>query len=285
MDGFFLVDKPKGITSQVVCERVKRKLNLNKVGHTGTLDPSASGVMILAFNKATRLIRLLDKEDKEYITDIVFGYDTDTLDMDGKILKDIPMEFTLEQLKDSIEKVVTQEWQVPPMTSAIHWKGKRLYEYQRMGIELNPEPRKVKVISYAILSDLKFWENHWEIRMSLKVEKGYYIRSFARDLGKMLGGCAVVKELRRIKIGNFSIEQAKPIEEITLNDGWKIEDVFSFPRLEVNDYIAKLVRNGVTLDNRQGDMQGDFFVTNNCDIIAVYETVEPLQYKPVVILK
>lgn len=285
MDGFILVDKPKGMTSLAVCNKIKYMLGLNKCGHSGTLDPNTTGILVVACNRATKLLKLINEHDKEYIATISFGYDSDTLDVDGNITNDINMSFTMEELKAKIAELVKLEEQIPPMTSAIKINGKKLYEYQRKGIEVEVKPRKTKIYDYKILSDLRCVDGHLEFDILLSVAKGFYVRSFARDLGKMLGGCAILKELRRTKAGEFNVNDAKKLDGLTINDLAPIFDIFKMPSLEVNDYIKGLVLNGVVLDERQIEIDEPFYVTNKCDIIAIYEVVEPKKYKPIIIFK
>lgn len=283
MDGFILVDKPKGMTSLDVCMKLKRSLKLNKCGHSGTLDPNTTGILVVAVNRATKLLKLINEHDKEYIATIVFGLDSDTLDVDGNITNNIDMEFTFEELKEKVAQLSKEKTQIPPMTSAIKINGKKLYEYQRKGIEIEVQPRGINIYDYEILSDLRRVDNHLEIDIRLNVAKGFYVRSFARDLGKALGGVAILKELRRTFAGEFKVVDSKPLDSITIDDIKSIEEIFDLPRVEVNDYIARLVKNGIVLDERQTSINQNFYVVNNCDIIAIYEVVEPLKYKPILI--
>lgn len=283
MDGFILVDKPKGMTSLDVCMKLKRNLKLNKCGHSGTLDPNTTGILVVAVNRATKLLKLINEHDKEYIATIVFGLDSDTLDVDGNITNNIDMEFTFEELKEKVAQLSKEKTQIPPMTSAIKINGKKLYEYQRKGIEIEVQPRGINIYDYEILSDLRRVDNHLEIDIRLNVAKGFYVRSFARDLGKALGGVAILKELRRTFAGEFKVVDSKPLDLITIDDIKSIEEIFDLPKVEVNDYIARLVKNGIVLDERQTSINQNFYVVNNCDIIAIYEVVEPLKYKPILI--
>lgn len=285
IDGFLFVDKPKKMTSLDVCNKIKRTLSLDKCGHSGTLDPNTTGILVVACNKATKLLKLINEHDKEYIATISFGYDSDTLDFDGMITKDVEMVFTQEELEHQLEALSKLEVQIPPMTSSIKIQGKKLYEYQRKGIEIKVEPRKTKIYSYEILSPLRTVEGHLEFDIKLSVVKGFYVRSFARDLGSMLNGCAILKELRRTKVGEFNVDSSIPLNEIQPSDMISIQKMFPFPSIEVNDYMANLVKNGVMLDERQTTLNEPFYVKNNCDIIAIYEVVEPLKYKPILIFK
>ena len=279
-DGFIFVDKEKEITSFQVCNKIKWKLKLDKTGHNGTLDPNATGMMIVATNKATKLMKYINEHNKEYVATIAFGKISDTLDFDSNVLDGKLNKFNIEELKSAIASLKEERYQIPPMTSAIKINGKKLYEYQRDGIEIELEKREIKINDIELI---EFNDDLYECIIRLNVSKGFYVRSFARDLGKLLNSDAIIKELRRTKIEEYDVSNAKKLEDITLDDIIKIEDFFNFPKVEVNDYIAKLVKNGVTLDNRQTSINGIFFVVNNCDIIAIYEEIEKNIYKPVLI--
>ena len=281
MNGFILIDKPKGITSFTVCNKIRKILNLDKTGHNGTLDPNATGLMVVACNKATKLMRLINEHDKEYIATIIFGKTSDTLDVDGNVTDGILKDFNMEDLIDKINILKNVEEQIPPMTSAIKINGKKLYEYQKKGIEIELEKRKIKINDIELL---EYNEDLHECKIRLNVSKGFYVRSFARDLGKLLNSDAIISDLRRTKIDNLDVKDAKSIDDLNIDDIIPIDKYFNFPKIEVNDYIAKLVKNGVTLDERQTNIDGIFFVTNKCDIIAIYEKIENNKYKPILIL-
>lgn len=283
MDGFLLVDKEKNITSFGVCNKLKKKFNINKCGHNGTLDPNTTGLMICAIGKATKLLKLINEHDKEYIARIAFGCDSSTLDFDGDI-KYYDFNPSMDKIKEGLEYLKGVETQIPPMVSNVKVNGKRLREYQNKNIDVNVQARNVKLYGYEILGDLIKVDNHYELDVRVFVSKGYYVRALARDLGQYLGTKAILHELRRTKINNYMVNNAKRIDDINYNDVISIFDFFDLPKVEVNDYIAKLVKNGITLDDRQTRINGVFYVTNNYDIIAIYEEVEPLKYKPILIL-
>ena len=286
MDGFLLIDKPKGITSQTVCNIVKKKLNINKCGHNGTLDPNTTGIMLIAINQATKCLKLLNEHDKEYIATIIFGLDSNTLDMDTKEeIKSIDMEVNIEDIKLALDKLKDEEYQLPPLTSAIKIDGKKLYEYQRSNIDIDIKPRKVKLYDYEIVSPLRDFNGHKEIDVRVKVTKGYYVRALARDLGKMLGGCAILHELRRTKMNDYDVKDAIKLDDLSENNVVGITDFLKYPSVEVLDYMRKLVLNGIELDSRQTNLKGVFYVTNNCDIIALYEEISENKYKPILIFK
>ena len=281
MDGFIILDKPKGVTSFSACNKLRRQLNLDKTGHNGTLDPNATGLMIIGCNRALKLMKLINEHDKEYIAKIKFGKTSKTLDYDSDVLDGKLSDFNKDELLNKINILKNQTEQIPPMTSAIKINGKKLYEYQREGKEIELEKRPIKIYDIELLS---YDEINKECDIRLFVSKGFYVRSFARDLGELLESDAIIKELRRTKIDNITIDKSKKLDDISEADIIKIDKFFDFPKVEVNDYIAKLVKNGVTLDDRQTTIDGVFFVTNKCDIIAVYEKIEDNKYKPILIL-
>ena len=164
------------------------------------------------------MLKFLNEHDKEYITTIAFGYNSNTLDIYGNITEDINMQFSLAELKEKLQALANKTTQVPPMVSAIKVNGKKLYELERKGISCELEERPAKIYDYELLSDLRMVNNHLEIDIRLSVSKGFYVRSFARDLGKMLNGCAVMKSLRRIKSGQFSIENATKLDDLSLDN-------------------------------------------------------------------
>ncbi len=279
MDGFLIGYKPKGLTSFSFCNRIRKKLHVNKVGHTGTLDPNAEGLMIIGINNGCRMMKFFDENEKTYIARIVFGYDTISLDMDSEITKDIKMNVEMPNLKEKLAILAKKTTQIPPMISSIKVDGMKLYQYARKDIDVKIKERNVHIIDYEILSDLEYINNHYEVDIKLRVSKGYYIRSFARDLGMLLGGCAVVKELKRISIDKYDIKDAIALDDI--NDGSVIKpwDFLKYEMIDVDDYMAKLCKNGVILDERQTNINTPFYVRNNDKIIALYEPIEDNKYK------
>ena len=286
MNGFFLVDKPKSKTSSNVVLNIKKRLNLKKCGHNGTLDPNTTGLMVVGCNEATKLMKFINEHDKAYITTIVFGYDSNTLDVHGNISEDFEMNFTEEELDKALLKIKSFNKQIPPMVSAIKIDGKKLYELERKNINIELEPRDIEIYNITKLSNLRKVDGHLEVDLIIDCSKGFYVRSFARDLGILLGGKAIMKELRRIRSGEFNIQNSTPLDEISIDNLISIESMFpNFDRLNVNDYIAKLAMNGVVFDERQIKTNIPFYVIHKHEIIAIYEPVEEYKYKPVVIFK
>jgi len=281
MDGFLLVNKPIGLTSHDVVYRIKKKLKIDKIGHTGTLDPFASGLLILCLGKATKLAYLFSNLDKAYEGTVVFGNHYDTYDTTGKIMNSDTPHINKASLEEAVLSMIGTYNQIPPMYSAIKKDGKKLYELAREGIEIERESREVTITQFDIISPLK----HNEFSFHLNVSKGTYIRSIAVDLAIKLNTYAALSVLKRVSVGKYLLQFAKNIEEIENNDIISLDDYFQDTKsIILNEYMIKLVRNGVYLDQRQIETNEPFLVKNEAlENIAYYEVVSSYQYKPVII--
>lgn len=209
MDGFLLIDKPKGVTSHDVVDRVRKILGIRKVGHSGSLDPHATGLLILGIGKATRFLPFLMDLPKVYLATFRLGVLTDSLDLTGEVLleKEIP-PLTRERIEQALRKFRGEIDQVPPAFSAKKIQGKRLYELAREGVLVSPGKKRVTIYELELLD---FEPQRLFVRT--RVSKGTYIRSLARDIAEALGTVGVVEELRRIAIGPFRVEEAVPLED------------------------------------------------------------------------
>ena len=205
--GFLVVDKPRGMTSNAVVGRVKRATGIKKVGHAGTLDPLATGVVVVAVGPVTRLIRFIQEQPKEYLATAQFGVSTDTLDSDGAVLTREPMEFTEEELEDVASRFVGTVLQVPPMVSALKHQGRRLYELARQGEVVEREARPVEIHELEIESVGA--GPYPEVEFRVVCGKGTYVRSLADDLAAALGGSAHLTALRRTRTGSLDVETAR----------------------------------------------------------------------------
>lgn len=212
MQGFLLLKKPKGLTSFSAVSAVKRLTGERRVGHTGTLDPMATGVLPIFLGRATSLSGIMLDGDKRYKAVIKLGITTDTEDITGKVLNEKTVEVTTEQLKSALEHFVGEISQTPPMYSALKKDGVRLYELARRGEKVEIEKRKVEIFSITLLSDIDD-ENCFTI--DVLVSKGTYIRSLARDIGEYLGCGAALAGLERTAAGGFSIEDGVALEQLT----------------------------------------------------------------------
>lgn len=250
MEGIIVVNKPKGITSFDVIRKLKKILKTKKIGHTGTLDPLATGVMLMCVGKATKLASDLEAKDKVYIADFDIGYATDTYDIEGKKIAENIIEVSKEDLEQSIKKFIGNIKQVPPMYSAIKIDGNKLYHLARKGIEVERPERDV-TIEYINLLDFK--DN--KAKIETKVSKGCYIRSLVFDIGQDLGTYATMTALQRKQVGDYSLENSyslEQIEEMVLNNDFKflktIEEIFSYDKYSLQtEKELTLYKNGNTV--------------------------------------
>lgn len=250
MEGIIVVNKPKGITSFDVIRKLKKILKTKKIGHTGTLDPLATGIMLVCVGKATKLASDLEAKDKIYIADFDIGYATDTYDIEGKKVAENTIEISKENLEQSIKKFIGNIKQVPPMYSAIKIDGNKLYHLARKGIEVE-RPKRDVTIEYINLLDFK--DN--KVKIETKVSKGCYIRSLVYDIGQDLGTYATMTALQRKQVGDYSLENSyslEQIEKMVLNNDFKflktIEEIFSYDKysLQTEKELA-LYKNGNTV--------------------------------------
>lgn len=217
INGFFNLYKPSGITSAYALVKIKKKLNGEKVGHMGTLDPMASGVLPVAIGKSTRLFDYLLDKDKEYNANFTFGYETDTLDAEGKIIKETNVIPTKEEILGVIASLVGKVDQIPPLFSAKNVDGKRSYALARQGIQVELPPKQVEITSIKLNG--KIDENTYNFTINCK--GGTYIRSICRDMAYKLNSLATMTKLTRTKSGAFTLENAvsfNDIESIDLQD-------------------------------------------------------------------
>ena len=209
MDGIINVRKEKGFTSFDVVAKLRGILKMKKIGHTGTLDPDAEGVLPVCIGKATRVCDLLTDKDKVYEAVMLLGKETDTQDMTGTILKEAKVNLSIEEVKQCIESFVGEYAQIPPMYSALKVNGKKLYELAREGKTIERKARPVKILELTIEEiDLP------RVTMTVTCSKGTYIRTLCHDIGEKLGICACMEELTRIRVGIFEIQDALRLSEV-----------------------------------------------------------------------
>ncbi len=209
-NGVLNIYKTKGFTSHDIVNKVRRIAGMKKVGHTGTLDPMAEGVLPVCLGKATRIAEYLTGEEKEYIAEVTLGFETDTLDAEGEVTKECPVpQLTRDIVNAAVKDFIGEQIQIPPMYSAIKKDGKPLYRYAREGIDFEIPGRKITINYIQLIS---FDHNKFRIRVGCS--KGTYIRSLARDLGTKLGSCAHLTYLLRSKSGSFTEENAVTLERL-----------------------------------------------------------------------
>jgi tRNA pseudouridine55 synthase len=283
MNGILLINKPKNMTSRDVVNIVSNVLNRKKIGHSGTLDPIATGVLVLGVGKGTKIIELLTNYDKEYVAEVILGIETDTLDITGKIInKNIP-NITKEQVLNILNSFIGEYDMEVPFYSAIKVRGKKLYEYARNGEDVIIPRRKVNIYDLKLISDLIYEENTIKFKIKCKVSKGTYIRSLIRDIGRKLGTYGTMASLIRTKQGNFNIEDCYSIEDIK-NNNFKllsIIDVLDIPSIKVDKELEFKIRNGAIIDKFFKEDKV-LIIDNDNNPIAIYQiyTKDNTKVKP-----
>ena len=257
MDGIILIDKPKEYTSHDVVAVVKR-ISKEKVGHTGTLDPNATGVLPLLVGKATGISKYLINHDKTYIATLKLGTKTDTADSEGNIIEEKEVtNLSKEVVLKSLNSMIGKQIQVPPMYSAIKVNGKKLYEYARQGKAVEINGRNIEIYNMKLI-EIKTEEA--EIIFEISCSKGTYIRTVCEDIAEKLNTVGYMKDLRRVKVGEFEISSSINIEELKQNPEFLeeriivIENFFeNKEKIELNDKELELFLNGVKLRNDKLD--------------------------------
>ena len=244
MDGFLLLDKEKGISSNQLVQKVKKSLSLKKVGHLGTLDPMATGLMILAINRATKFSSYFLESDKSYNASIQLGSSTDTDDAMGNIISSSDIIPNEKDINKSLASFIGQSMQIAPFFSALKHKGKPLYRYAREGKFISKPPREINIFSIKnIICE------HNKCSFIVHCSKGTYIRSIARDLGDKLNSGGHLSALRRLSQGTFNIKNAMTIENIELNKLITIEEAFTeLSEIQLDSNQTKFFMNGVKIE-------------------------------------
>ncbi|MDD4987943.1 MAG: tRNA pseudouridine(55) synthase TruB [Candidatus Izemoplasmatales bacterium] len=281
-DGILLIDKPSGVTSHDVVQKIRFFLQTHSIGHTGTLDPLATGLLVLCVGKATKFVKFLTNHDKSYQADILLGIQTDTDDITGKVLKKTdPSQLSDEKIQSVIHRFYGNMKQIPPAYSAIKVDGKKLYQYARNEQQIPiVEPREIEIKS---ISDFSIVRSTTDItlKMTLLVSKGTYIRAIARDIGECLhvGGC--LKQLTRMQVGEFNLKDAQSLDEIERGNPQFLNPLsfLGFPRITVDDVWGKKVMNGVKMPIAMfQEITPTIIESREGDVLAVYEPDENQTY-------
>lgn len=276
MDGIIVVNKEKGYTSRDVVNIISKTFNTRKVGHTGTLDPLATGVLVVCIGKALKTVELLTNDDKEYIARVIIGYETDTLDISGRILKEKKTTITKNDVISVLEKLTGVINQEVPKYSAVKINGKKLYEYARNNIEVTAPIRKVEIFELKLISDIDKIGSNYEFTIKCKVSKGTYIRSLIRDIGYELNSYGTMKELTRIRQGNFKITDSFTIDDIKKDQFKiiKISDCLNYFKVVItDDKLLKKIKNGSVIDKKWDHDKVLFFDKDN-HILALYRVCD-----------
>lgn len=266
LNGVIVVNKDKGMTSRDVADIVGKILDTSKVGHTGTLDPLATGVLVLTLGKYTKLSEELTSLDKEYIAEVKVGVQTDTLDITGNIIQETT-DFSLDDLEKVINSFKKTYYQEVPKYSAIKVHGKKLYEYARNNIDISLPQKQVTIKEIKLLSKTKN-----TFTFSCIVSKGTYIRSLIRDIGKTLNIPMTMTNLKRTRQGIFEIEKSSTIDDIK-NGNYHlltIDDIFNYPRVEVDENTKKKILNGIKLENKYQIIDKVIFTCHHKNL-AIYQ--------------
>ena len=264
--GVLLVNKPKGLTSRDVVNKVSLIFDTKKVGHNGTLDPLASGLLVITINKATKINELLTCEDKEYIAEVKVGILTDTLDLEGKVLDKKDEKITKEMLDVLFKKFPRKYLQTVPKYSAVKVNGKKLYEYARSDKEVVLPKREVVIKELELLD---FTDTSFKFRCV--VSKGTYIRSLIKDMGEFLGLYFTMSNLKRTRQGKFLLDNSFDIDNVTISSNLiSIRDALDIPFREIKDNDYKKIINGASINNNYNVLDKVLFVNNNSDI-AIYK--------------
>tara|TARA_B100001057_G_scaffold20725_1_gene19091 strand:- start:1244 stop:2125 length:882 start_codon:yes stop_codon:yes gene_type:complete len=280
---FYLLDKPKTWTSQDLCTKLKKNFNFNKVGHSGTLDPNADGLMLLATDSYTKLFDYIENTDKTYKATAILGYSSPTLDVDSDLIfheKINAVSFT-KDIENFLGNLVGESFQTPPIYSAIKVKGKRLYKYARQNQEVDIPVRKIIVDNTELLSV----ESN-KVTFQITVSKGTYIRSIVEELGKSLNTVAIVEKLTRTSIGNLDINHSKLNKNIEIIDyksnlqslDWK--EVINLPILEINQELLESVQHGQLILSSMFSHQEKYILSINNDVVAIYKPFNEKYFKP-----
>lgn len=251
MNGIIVIDKPKDYTSRDIVNIVSKKLNTKKVGHTGTLDPLATGVLVLPIGRALKVSELLTSNTKEYIAEVILGYETDMLDITGtEIKRNIP-SVTKEELLKVLKSYIGKYNQEVPLYSAVKVGGRKLYEYARSGIPVTPPSKEIEVYTLELISDLKHIKGAVEFTIRCEVSKGTYIRSLIRDIAYSLNTYGTMKSLIRTRQGIFTLENAYTLKDIEENNYKLLSIKECLPNIKttvIEGPLLTKVKNGMVLD-------------------------------------
>lgn len=278
MNGILLINKEKGYTSRDIVNIVSKELKTKKIGHTGTLDPIATGVLTLCIGEGLKLVELLTNHDKEYIAKVKLGIETDTLDITGKVIKKKNQtKFSKEEIELALEKMKGKQRQEVPIYSSIKVKGKKLYEYARNNEKVKLPMREIEIYDIKLLNT----NNKDEFTFWTHVSKGTYIRSLIRDIGYELNTYATMEELTRTKLGKFKIENCYSLEQIKNKDFklLSILDTLDFPKIKVKKELEDKILNGQVLPAFFKEEKATI-VNEKGSLLAIYMQIDNERVKP-----
>lgn len=271
-NGILIVNKPSGITSRDVVNIVGKTLNTKKVGHTGTLDPMATGVLVLCLGNALKVCELITANDKEYIAKVILGIETETLDTTSPIINTKKTNITKEEIEKVLNSFKGSYIQEVPKYSAVKINGKKLYEYAREGKEIELPKKMVTIYDIQLVSDITYYNDTTTFYIKTTVSKGTYIRSLIRDIGYKLNTYGCMDSLERTRQGIFNIDNSNTLEEIK-NNNYKLlsieESLPNIPLVEVDNKTLFKIKNGVKLKKFfDGDMA---IIKDKNKVVAIYK--------------
>lgn len=269
MNGVVIVDKPKGMTSRDVVNIVSKKYSTKKVGHTGTLDPIATGVLVLCIGKATKLVSRLTSLEKEYIATVILGEETDTLDITGNVIDDKICIKTQKEIEEVLKSFIGSYNQEVPKYSAVKINGKKLYEYAREDKNVILPKRIVHIKSIELLGDVTYKNNKTIFSFKCVVSKGTYIRSLIRDIAQRLNTVGIMSDLRRVKQGSFDIKNSIKLENLSNDDIISIRNILNVKKVKLTSDIRKKILNGAPVENIYNE---DEILFVDEDEIALYKS-------------
>lgn len=269
--GIIAINKPEGWTSFDVVNKIKHIVKPNKVGHLGTLDPMATGVLLVTVGKATKLFDIMQQKQKTYLATFEFGYETDSLDSTGKIIKTNNTIPTKQEIEAVLPSFIGELDQIPPLFSAKSINGVRAYELARRGEKVELKSKKVVVYSIKLIS----YKNN-KIVLEIECGSGTYIRSIGRDIAYQLNSLATMTELVRTKVGKFKLENCKEITNINKENVYEnistLTEVLDYKILTLDETFNNKILNGQVVDVNEKD--GNYFLENKNDIVAIVKVVD-----------
>lgn len=273
MNGIIIVNKEEGFTSRDMVNKVGKILGTKKIGHTGTLDPMATGVLVMCVGKCTSLVDMITSDYKEYVAGVRLGILTDTLDTTGNVIKKVSANFNRDEIISALNSMIGEYYQEVPIYSAVKIDGKKLYEYAREGISVELPKRLVNIKEIELVSDIGYHDGFIDFSIRCLVSKGTYIRSLIRDIASKLGSIGVMSSLIRTRQGDFSIADAYGISDIE-NGNYNLIDLGTYfkdkYKVKVDDDLRKSVLNGAILNNSYG-VDEVLFVDGDL-VLALYRT-------------
>ncbi len=285
INGIILVNKPKGWTSQDVLSKLKRHFHVDKIGHAGTLDPLATGLLVVLLGSSTKLSEYLLCDEKEYECEIMIGKATDTEDITGTILEEKKVE-RIENIDEILKNLIGILEQEPPMYSSVRYQGRKLYELARDGIIVERQKRTIEVRDINRINDLVYSNDCCKFKFNSKVSKGTYIRTLCVEIGLRTGYPALMNELKRIKSGKFHLVNAYELSDVLEN---KYELLSNYEAIsdkdnivEINDFIYNRVLHGMKI--RVDSNQEFIYLVHNKELVGIYEkdqsySIENKSYK------